>query len=179
MYIMSKKVFWIAAVGAVLLLTGCGTTTTTVASSPWLSIDPATHTAKLTLDAGLTSVNGWANFNGYANGQMEINIPVGYKVDVTMNNDGGIPFEAGVYTANNELAFPGSGFSVAFMVANSSAGVFPGQSEQFSFVASKVGQYEIENLLDRIDAQKRPENFGMWDVLNVVPGSAGSVAIQN
>ncbi|MCY0875514.1 MAG: sulfocyanin-like copper-binding protein [Firmicutes bacterium] len=176
---MPKKFLWLAAAGAVLLLSGCGTTTTTLASSPWLKVDSAAHTVDLTLDAGLTSVNGWANFNGYANGNMAVNIPVGYKVNVTMNNDGGIPFEVGVYNGGNHLAFPGAGMSVSAMVANSAAGVFPGQSEQFSFVASKVGHYEIENLLDRIDAQTRPENFGMWDVLNVVSGGPSSITVQN
>lgn len=174
-----RNLVWLAAGCGLLLLTGCGATPTTLASSPWLVVNSSARTATLTLDAGLTSANGWANFNGYANGQMQVNIPVGYKVNLIMNNDGGIPFEAGVYTATNNLAFPGSGLSVPFLVANSSSGVFPGQSEQFTFVASKTGSYQIENLLDRVDDQTKPENFGMWDVLNVVPGNTGSIVVQN
>lgn len=168
-----------SALAGCLLVSGCGVSETTLSSSPWLHIDSTTHTATVILDAGLTSVNGWANFDGYANGQMAVNIPVGYKVKLIMNNDGGIPFDAGVYTVSNHVAFAGSANSVSSLVSNSAAGVFPGQSERFSFVASKVGRYEIENLLDRIDYQTKPENFGMWDWFNVVPAdNTGSVVVK-
>jgi len=159
-----------------LLLSGCGSTQQALTSPSWLKVNAANHTATLVLTAGLDSVNGWANFNGYANGQMTVQIPEGYKVTMIMNNNGGIPFDAGVYTVGNHVAFPGSANSVSSLVANSAAGVFPGQSEQFTFVASKAGKYEIENLLDRIDWQTKPENFGMWDWLVVTPGStAGAI----
>jgi len=175
-----KRIAGMAAVlAAGALLAGCGTQQATPQSVNWLKVNPATHTATLMLTAGLDAVNGWANFNGYANGQMAVNIPTGYKVTMIMQNNGGIPFEAGVYTVNNHVAFPGSANSVSSLVANSAAGVFPGQSEQFTFVASKPGRYEIENLLDRIDGQTNPENFGMWDWFNVVSSGTGGVTVES
>ncbi|MHB1685430.1 MAG: sulfocyanin-like copper-binding protein [Bacilli bacterium] len=162
-----------------LILTGCGTNiASTVIKPSWFAVNTAQHTVRLTVDAGVTSANGWANFNGYANGLMTVDIPVGYKVKLNFQNTGGIPFGVGIYNSVNRLAFPNAGMSVSAMVNNSAAGVFPGQSQTFTFVASKVGAYRMENLLDRIDAQSRPENFGMWDWFNVTAGGTPHVLVS-
>ncbi len=176
---MGKRLY--TALGATALcaglLSGCGTLQTIAV--PWLRVDAATKTVDLTLSAGSNSVNGYANFNGYANGQMTIQVPLGYRVNVMFNNKGGIPFEFGVYNQFQQLAFQGAGVSVPAMLANAGAGVFPGQSATWHFTASKVGSYRIENLLDRIDQQTRPENFGMWVRFDVVHRGTPHVMVNN
>ncbi|PWI57408.1 sulfocyanin-like copper-binding protein [Sulfoacidibacillus thermotolerans] len=160
-----------------IILTGCGTTE--AVNPPWFSVNNANQTVDLTIAAGTNSTNGFANFNGYANGQMTVDIPVGYTVQVHFVNDGGIPFDFGIYNSVNKLAFPGAGASVSSMVNDSGAGVFPGQSSNFKFVASQVGDYRMENLLLRIDDQTRPENFGMWDWFDVTNGGTPQVVVSN
>ncbi|MHB1627181.1 MAG: sulfocyanin-like copper-binding protein [Bacilli bacterium] len=177
-----KLVYGLAGVIAAssLILSGCGTNSAGAVINPsWLTVNKSKRTVNLTVDAGVTSANGWANFNGYANGLMTVDIPVGYKVRLNFQNTGGIPFDIGIYNSVNRLAFPHAGMSVSAMVNDSSAGVFPGQSQTFTFVASKVGAYRMENLLDRIDAQSRPENFGMWDWFNVTPGGSPRVLVSS
>ncbi|MHB1956439.1 MAG: sulfocyanin-like copper-binding protein [Sulfobacillus sp.] len=176
---MGKRLY--AALGAAALgaglLSGCGTVQTIAV--PWLHTDTAAKTVALTLNAGYNSANGYANFNGYANGQMTIQVPLGYRVLVTYNNVGGIPFGFGVYNQFQQLAFNGAGDSVSSMLANAGAGVLPGQHAKWQFTASKTGSYRIENLLDRIDQQTRPENFGMWVRFDVVRGGAPKVTVSN
>ncbi len=158
-------------------LTGCGTTQ--AVNPPWFSVNNTTQTVNLTVAAGTNSVNGYANFNGYANGQMTVDVPAGYTVKVHFVNDGGIPFDIGIYNSVDKLAFSGAGASVSSMVNNSGAGVFPGQSKNFQFVASQVGNYRMQDLLLRIDAQSRPENFGMWDWFDVTNGGTPQVVVSN
>ena len=46
----------------------------------WLRADTATKTAEFDLTAGLTGYRGALNFNGYADGQLTLTVPLGWTV---------------------------------------------------------------------------------------------------
>lgn len=168
------------AIGAGLLLTGCGNATTN-AHPKWMTVNKATKTVNLTVKGGLTRNNERQNFNGYANGQMTIKIPVGYTVHVKFINDGGIPEDIGIYTPkSHQLAFKKAGDSIQAITENPTAGAYPGHSLSFTFQANKVGTYRIENLLNRFP--EFPKNAqhatGDWDVFQVTNGGSPSVQFK-
>ncbi|QQE77498.1 sulfocyanin-like copper-binding protein [Alicyclobacillus sp. SO9] len=168
------------AIGAGLLLTGCGNATTN-AHPKWMKVDTATKTVNLTIKGGSTRNNERQNFNGYANGQMQINIPVGYTVHVKFINDGGIPEDIGIYTPkSHQLAFKNAGDSIKAIVANPGAGAYPGHSLKFTFTADKVGTYRMMNLLNRFPQfpNNTQHGTGDWDVFKVTPGGSPSVQIK-
>ena len=173
-----KKTAGIATslIGTVLILSGCGTYASTSTSS-WMKIDAAKKTVILKVDEGYNSTNNYLNFNGYAHGQMTVTVPLGYKVTVMVTNDSGIPAEFGVYNANNQLVFKGSGDSIAEILGNPSGGILPGESETLHFVASKSGDFKMANLIDRIAGKGQQAN-GMWDNFQVVSGGAPGVSVS-
>ncbi len=167
-----------AGIGTVLCATGCSHIP---AAAPVniLEANPATKTAQLFITAGYNSNNLWSNFDGYANGRLVVTIPVGYHVVLHFTNDGGIPYDLGVYTADNRVAFPGAGHSEQWLDMNPMAGVLPGDSQTYTFTASTAGTYRIASLLYRFPAH-RPTHvaLGMWDTLRVVKGGAPSAAVS-
>lgn len=187
-----KRVLLAAAAAASLALTGCGQGPAALSArlslNPYtrrpvhpvamLSSDPSARTATLIVDAGYNSTNDWANFNGYANGQMTVTIPLGYQVHIEFTNDAGIPYDLGVYTASGQLAFPGAGNSVQELADNASAGVLPGESETLSFSASSLGHFRMESLLYRFPNNTPSRTaMGMWAAFNVVPSGNPEVTV--
>lgn len=189
---MRRKVLFAAAAVASLALTGCGQGPANLSArlslNPYtrrpvhpvamLESDPSTKTATLIVDAGYNSTNDWANYNGYANGQMTVTIPLGYRVNIEFTNDAGIPYDIGVYTENRQLAFPGAGSSVQELADNASAGVMPGESETLSFTAARTGNFRMESLLYRFPNNSPARtSMGMWAAFNVVPSGNPSVTV--
>lgn len=174
---MSKKKFFALSVPVVAwLLAGCGITTQST-NSQWLSVDAQSKTVTLVMDAGYNTVNDYDNFDGYANGQMVVTVPQGYKVKMQFSNDGGIPADIGVYTAAGQLAFPGAGDSVNDILENPTPGLVPGDAHTYTFVASTAGSYKIDNLINRFPqfSQQPQQDIGMWAALRVVPGATPMV----
>jgi plastocyanin len=98
-------------------------------------------------------------------------VPVGYHVDVTFSNNAGIPHSALITpyadkskTSNFPLAFPGAS------TTNPTSGTAKGQTEHFSFVASKAGTYAL------VCGVPGHVAAGMWDVFKVTPGGQPSYA---
>src|SRR5579885_787340 len=58
------------------------------ATPTWLTNNAKTKTATLTITAGF---KGGFDFNGYSKGQMTVNIPSGYHVNVVFSNNTAIP----------------------------------------------------------------------------------------
>lgn len=158
---------------------GCGTVVG--ATSPnWMQVDAADMKVTLNLEAGYNQTNGSENFNGYANGQMVITVPVGYQVILNYGNGAGIPMDIGIYDNNNQLAFKGAGDSISDINLNPTAGVYPGQSETLKFTVDKPGTYKIANLLTRFPEDKQTQQLtGMWDVLRVVESGTPSIQINS
>jgi mono/diheme cytochrome c family protein len=136
----------------------------------FLSWNTSTHSATLTLVAGATNAIAGFNFNGYGKGQMVISVPVGYHVNVIFSNHGTIPHSAMItlyadrsVATSFPLVFPGAS------TTNPISGTPAGGSQQFSFVASKVGMYAL------VCAVPGHAISGMWDVFKVTAGGLPSL----
>lgn len=141
----------------------------------WLATDAKTKTVHLRLIASWHDANGGLNFNGYANGQMVVTVPLAWKVQVTFSNESAAQHSAEVVAYR--LPVPEGNFKPAFKNAHSAhpeEGVDQTAKPQtFTFTASKAGTYMI------VCAVPGHANGGMWDTL-VVSRSAqtGTLAIR-
>src|SRR5215471_18189193 len=114
------------------------------ATPRWLVVNAKAHAVKLTLVAGYNNALGGFNFDGYGNGAMVISVPAGYRVGVTFTNKGSLPHSAVFtpYAKRNST----SGFPPAFRGSSTTHptdGIQPGQTQRFSFGATKVGTYAL------------------------------------
>lgn len=150
-----------------VLMTGCGTVTNSTPSSLMVT-NPTARTADIYLITGYNRNNLWNNFNGYANGKLSVTVPVGYKVALHVTNDGGVPYDVGVYTKDQQLAFSGAGNSLSDYVQNPSAGIMPGSSVTYSFVANRIGDYQLADLLYLFPSHQPTRlPIGMWGEFHV------------
>ncbi len=164
----TSRVAMLLSALAAMLIVGCGPHQENSAPSSLLVDVAAAKTAYIYLTAGYNSNNLDANFDGYANGRLVITVPVGYRVVLNVTNDGGIPHDAGVYTVQNQLAFAGAGDSTTALEHNPSAGIMPGQSATFRFVADRIGSYRLADLLYSFPAHGRMhDSLGMWAAFRV------------
>ncbi|KPV42139.1 sulfocyanin-like copper-binding protein [Alicyclobacillus ferrooxydans] len=172
----------LAAASAVLVATVSGCGQTQDLTQQYMTVDQSTKTVNIKVIGGYNAVNDRMNFNGYANGQMTIQVPVGYTVNLDFQNNGGIPAEIGVYDAANNLAFPKAGDSLQAIDENADMGVLPGTNEKYTFVADHTGTYEMENLINffpQFAQGKQNRNVGMWDVFKVVQNGSPQITAQN
>lgn len=162
-------------VGVPLLLTACGRPAEEALASI-MDANPSANTVQLFLSMGHKSENLDANYNGFANGHLLISVPVGSKVILHITNDGGIPFTSGVYTKEQQVAFPGSGDAIANLVNSPTAGIMPGNSAKLTFIANKVGHYRLESLLYRYPSHHPTHTpLGLWAQFNVTQSGKAEV----
>jgi sulfocyanin len=112
----------------------------------WVKVDAAHKSVSLKMTASFNGVNGTLNFNGYANGQMTVTVPVGWRVHVDLFNAGAgaLPHSLEVIHAVPASKLPSQGIAPAIPNAESRdliAGVPPLQSDSFGFTAKPPGQY--------------------------------------
>lgn len=158
------------------LATGCGKVANSAPSS-LLVAHPENRTADIYLIAGYNRNNLWENVNGYSNGNLSISVPVGYKVALHITNDGGVPYDIGVYTKDQKLAFTGAGSSMTDYRQNPTGGIMPGSSVTYSFVANRVGDYRLADLLYEFP-NRQPSHLplGMWAEFHVTQSGSPQVA---
>ncbi|QSO51868.1 hypothetical protein JZ785_24380 [Alicyclobacillus curvatus] len=164
----------------VTLVSGCGQTQDL--TKQFMTVDNSTKTVTIKVIGGYNAINDRMNFNGYANGQMKITVPVGYTVNLDFQNSGGIPADVGIYDSHQQLAFKKAGESVLNIDENAELGVHPGDSQKYSFVADRTGTFELENLINffpEFAQGKQNRNVGMWDVFQVVQNGTPQITAQN
>lgn len=130
------------------------------------SVDAQSHQVALAIVGAGGSANSGFNFDGYANGDMIIQIPQGWKVTVSFTVQGSLAHSLVIVPWSNrslngpiQEAFPGSG------VADPTNGYAQGDPPQtFSFTASSPGQYAM------VCAVPGHVDIGMWDEMDVVAG---------
>jgi hypothetical protein len=112
------------------------------------------------LVAAYNSVYDGFNFNGYAKGEILVDVPRGWLVKVhCMNNSSTMRHSCAIVRGVSGIpAFAGSA------PPGSREGLPPGGSATFSFIAAKTGTYRIAC---RVPGH---ELAGMWDVLDVTHG---------
>jgi uncharacterized cupredoxin-like copper-binding protein len=158
----------VAIVACVLsgtMLASCGTGGQLVRTSSILTVDAATATVHVLLVSSSTGADGGFNFDGFGDGAMRINIPLGWQVDVTCKNASATLSHSCAIVEDTPLSAYGA--PLAFTGASTAAprgGVGPGVAESFSFVASRVGTYRIACLVSGHEID------GMWDWLDVTRG---------
>jgi sulfocyanin len=145
---------------------GKATAATAAASnSKWMKVIAAKKTIVLSVNAGFGGANSGMDFDGYADGKMVVNVPLGWTVNVAFVNSGALPhsvvFEPWGENINSQTPTP------AFPKAetpNPVAGTAPGGKESFSFKASKAGKYKF------LCAFPGHAQLGMWDTMIVKSG---------
>lgn len=111
----------------------------------WLRADAATKTAEFKLVAGLTSLNGGMNFNGFDKGGLTLAVPLGWNVLLRFKNeDQNLPHS--VEIIRDTTALPFGPVPPAFDRATTGKleqGFSAGQGGEIRFVAGKSGSFLI------------------------------------
>jgi hypothetical protein len=134
----------------------------------FLAWSTAHRLVHLTLLAGLGGNNNGFNFDGYGRGELQVRIPLGWRVVVDCENRGGMRHSCAI--VKGSLAF-----TPAFRGASSKQpvlGLFPGAKATFSFIAGRAGSYRIACLVPG------HEQARMWDVLVVARGGRPSISVR-
>jgi FtsP/CotA-like multicopper oxidase with cupredoxin domain len=151
----------VRAISALVLVAaacGCGASSRrSLPLSAWLSFRARDETVNLRLVTAYNNAYNGFNFNGYAKGQVLVEIPQGWRVEVRCMNDSPDMRHscAIVRGLTASPAFPGAASPHA------TGGLPPGGAATFSFAATKAGTYRIACLVPG------HEQEGMWDVLDV------------
>ena len=120
--------------------------------------------AHLTLLAGFGSNNNGFNFDGYGRGELQVRIPLGWRVVVDCENRGGMRHSCAIVKGSLSAtpAFRGA----------STTQLTPGSKATFSFVAARVGSFRIACLVPG------HEQARMWDGLEVARGGTPSISAR-
>jgi hypothetical protein len=113
--------------------------------STWLSFDAAAKKARFQLVAGLTGVNGALNFNGFRDGELTLEIPVGWATEIDFSNhDGMLPHSAEVIAPQTPLpAQPVSPAIPRAFTLKLGTGLPPQGTDVMRFTAKPAGEYLI------------------------------------
>ena len=117
----------------------------------WISVDDAARTVGITLAAGETDANNRWNFNGYANGEATVVVPVGYTVTVNFENRDpvhyhsvGVLAKAASYPAIFDDATPVFDGALTSNATSMTEATAPGGGTgSITFVASAAGGYAL------------------------------------
>ena len=108
--------------------------------SAWLSFDANAKTASLRLIAAYNDVYNGFNSNGYGKGQVLVEVPRGWRVNVRcVNNSSSMPHSCAIVrgVGGRSPAFPGAASP------GSQEGLPPHHTAVFSFRATRAGSYRI------------------------------------
>jgi FtsP/CotA-like multicopper oxidase with cupredoxin domain len=136
--------------------------------SAWLSFAATKKTVSLRLTAAYNDVYQGFNFNGYGKGQVLVEVPRGWRVNVRcVNNSSSMRHSCAIVrgVSGRTPAFPGAASP------GSQYGLPPGHAAAFSFVATRAGTYRIVCLVPA------HEQAGMWDVLDVTRDRSPAVVL--
>jgi sulfocyanin len=128
-----------------------------------IQYDSAAKTAKIPVISGLTSNGGGWNFNGYAQGQMTIVVPVGTKVVMPYYNDDIVPHSM-VAVAGSASRIPSAPGDPVFRGATTRSpdnGLMTGQHDDVTFTAETPGRFLL------VCGVPGHAQSGMWVYLEV------------
>jgi plastocyanin len=136
--------------------------------SAWLSFHAGAKTVSLRLIAAYNHLYAGFNFNGYGKGQVLVEVPRGWRVNVRcVNNSSTMRHSCAIVrgVSGRTPAFPGAASQ------GSQHGLPPRHAAAFSFVATRAGTYRIVCLVPA------HEQAGMWDVLDVTRDRSPAVVL--
>ncbi len=113
----------------------------------WLSVDTESRKVSLYIVAGLTTANSAWNFNGYANGEMTITVPLDWQVEIRFTSrDANYAHSVGIVEIEEEMPISGDQATIALPRAFSlkfSRGFLGPKEDVFGFKASRAGRFMI------------------------------------
>lgn len=143
---MVKHTGWLGLL-AVAMLGGGGPASAQAApavDTSWLRFDASAKTADFELLAGMTTAFAGLNFNGFRSGGLTLTVPQDWRVTLHFKNrDPNLPHSAEVAPGGDPPSGP---VKPAFAGAATRAldtGLSPGDSQDVTFPAAKVGSYLI------------------------------------
>ncbi len=111
----------------------------------WLTVDNENRKVGLYIVAALTTNNSGWNFNGYANGDLTITVPLDWLVEIRFTSrDGNFPHSLGIIEIEDAIPVSGDQAKVALPRAFSlqfSRGFFGPQEDKFDFKANRIGRF--------------------------------------
>jgi hypothetical protein len=134
----------------------------------FLLSNAASKLVHLTLLAGLGGANNGFNFDGYGSGELQVRVPLGWRVVVDCENRGGIRHSCAIVRGSlaTTPAFRGASTKQPIV------GLSPGAKATFSFTAARTGSFRIACLVPG------HEQARMWDVLVVGRGGRPSISVR-
>ncbi len=158
------------------LLAGCGIQA--AQASQYLHVEPGTSNVYLKVVSGFSNNLAENTIDGVPAGDLTITVPKGSVVHMKVTNDGPMPETFGVYDRNVQLAFNGSGDPwYSDVVLNAVDGLATGQSQTYTFTASRVGSYTLADLLNGATNSNIPVS-NIWETLKVVPSGRASLTTK-
>lgn len=134
-----------------------------LANTPsWMSVNKSNKTVTLHLKLGSPSGSNEYNFNGYSKGHMVVTVPDGWTVKIDAKDAGKLNHSIEIVPKQSHP--PVHAIKPAFSgaeTANPKKGLKPGHTADFSFKASKPGQYWM------MCGVPGHALGGMWDVLKI------------
>ena len=132
----------------------------------FLHADAPRRVVSLKLVAGYDGSNGGFNFDGYGRGELQVRVPLGWRVVVDCENRGVMRHSCAIVRGSLAVRPAFRGASSPQPVT----GLSPGAKATFSFTASRTGTFRIACLVPG------HEQARMFDVLEVA--RAGMPAIS-
>jgi hypothetical protein len=177
---MYRRFMHVLAGVALVLLSTAGTAlpaVTKAAKLPsWVRPDPAHKKVSFKVIAADGGANGTLNLNGYANGQLTVTVPVGWRVHIDFVNSGAGALPHSLEVIRPVKPLPPQGIPPAIPRAESRDlidGVPPQQTDSFDFTAAPAGQYLW------ICGFPAHGTSGMWDHFNVSSSAkAPSISVK-
>ena len=117
----------------------------------WISVDDGARTVTIDLVAGSTDANNRWNFNGFANGEASVVVPVGYTVTINFENRDPVNYhsvsvleKAASYPAMFDDATPVFDGAITSNATSMTEATAPGGgTESITFTASAAGEYAL------------------------------------
>jgi hypothetical protein len=134
----------------------------------FLSSSAARKLVHLKLLAGFGSANNGFNFDGYGRGELQVRVPLGWRVVVDCENRGGMRHSCAIVKESLATAPAFRGASTK----QPTVGLFPGARATFSFTAARTGSFRIACLVPG------HEQARMWDVLVIARGGRPSISAR-
>jgi Sulfocyanin (SoxE) domain len=145
--------------GLATILSGCGTQARPpLRLADWLSYDAVRKAAAITIIPAYNRSYQGFNLNGYAKGEVDVIVPVGWAVTVRCLNTG--------LDGRHSCAVVGGPNATHPALARAATpdplhGLAHGQSASFSFFTKEPALYRIGSLVPG------QQQSGMWDVLQI------------
>jgi hypothetical protein len=157
-----------ALTSALVLLVAAPATAAKPNPGQFLTSSASRKLVHLTLLAGLGTANNGFNFDGYGRGELQVRVPLGWRVVVDCENRGSLRHSCAIVKGSLAAtpAFHGAS------TKQPSLGLFPGAKATFSFTAARTGTFRIACLVPG------HEQARMWDVLVVARGGRPSISAR-